>query len=284
MMMEADARRNLRPSPDYPRIEPINGDDLVLTIDVAYQAVLEDELRKAVEQYNGEGGLAIMVDPHTGEILALASAPSVNPNNLGSIEPEWARTRAVTDMFEPGSLFKIVTASAAYEYQLISPQRSFNAENGVYVVYQNGRRLHDVTDTHEYDVLTFQEGIEHSSNIVMAKAAELIGPERLYRQARDFGFGIPTGISLPGEIRGTLKKPQQWSGTSLRVMSYGYEVAATPLQIARHRSYSRSARSRRRWFANRWEPKYASVRLRPVSSARISRPGMAYRSRLIVQT
>src|SRR3989338_436063 len=81
-------------------------------------------------------------------------------------------------------------------------------------------------------MLTFQEAIEQSSNIVMAKASLIIGPERLYRQARNFGFGIPTGIDLPGEVRGRLKKPHEWSGTTLQTLSYGYEVAATPLQIA----------------------------------------------------
>ncbi|MBE0557106.1 MAG: penicillin-binding protein 2, partial [Proteobacteria bacterium] len=231
IIMQRDAHQNMWPSADYPRIEAVNGNDLVLTIDLTYQAVLEDELGKAVESNKAEGGLAILVEPHTGEILALAGSPSVNPNTMGSIQLAWARSRVVTDMFEPGSLFKIVTASAAYEYELISPQRSFNAEHGKYVVYQNGRRIQDVTDTHEHDALTFQEGIEQSSNIVMAKAAEIIGSERLYRQARDFGFGIPTGIEFPGEIRGRLKKPQQWSGTSLRTIAYGYEVAATPLQI-----------------------------------------------------
>jgi cell division protein FtsI (penicillin-binding protein 3) len=231
IIMQKDARSNMWPSADYPRIEPVNGDDLILTIDLAYQAVLEDELAKAVESNGAEGGLAILVEPHTGKILALASSPGINPNIVGSSQLEWARTRIVTDMFEPGSLFKIVTASAAFEHELISPNRIFDAEAGKYVVRQNGRLLQTVTDDHPHDRLTFQEGIEQSSNIVMAKAAELIGPERMYRQARDFGFGIPTGIELPGEIRGRLKKPQQWSGTSLRTMAYGYEVAATPLQI-----------------------------------------------------
>lgn len=231
IMMQKDAKQNTWPSADYPRIEPVNGNDLILTIDLTFQAVLEDELRKAVESNKADGGLAILVEPHTGEILALASSPSVDPNAMASVQLERARARAVTDMFEPGSIFKIVTASAAYEYELVSPQRTFDAEGGLYKVYQNKRFVQKVTDTHEHDVLTFQEGIEQSSNIVMAKAAEIIGPERLYRQARNFGFGIPTGIDLPGEVRGRLKKPQEWSGTSLRTMAYGYEVAATPLQI-----------------------------------------------------
>ena len=231
IMMQKDAYQNTWPSADYPRIEPVNGNDLILTIDLSFQAVLEDELRKAVQSNNADGGLAILVDPHTGEILALASSPSIDPNGTGSMQLEYARARAVTDMFEPGSIFKIVTASAAYEYELISPVRSFDAEQGSYRVYHNKRLIQNVTDTHKHDVLTFQQGIEQSSNIVMAKAAEIIGPERFYRQARNFGFGIPTGIDLPGEVRGRLKKPQAWSGTSLRTMAYGYEIAATPLQI-----------------------------------------------------
>ena len=231
IVMQKDANQYTWPSADYPRIEPVNGNDLILTIDLSFQAVLEDELRKAVDFNNADGGLAILVEPHTGEILALASTPSIDPNSTNSVQLEWARARAVTDMFEPGSIFKIVTASAAYEYELISPQRQFDAEQGLYRVVRNKRVIQTVTDTHEHDVLTFQEGIEQSSNIVMAKAAEIIGPERLYRQARNFGFGIPTGIDLPGEVRGRLKKPQEWSGTSLRTMAYGYEIAATPLQI-----------------------------------------------------
>jgi cell division protein FtsI/penicillin-binding protein 2 len=231
IIMQKDAFQNKWPSADYPRIEPVDGDDLVLTIDLAFQAVLRDELQKAVASNKADGGLAILVQPQTGEILAVASSPSIDANDLGSIELKWARNRVVTDMFEPGSIFKIVTASAAYEYQLISPERTFNAEKGLYRVYHKGRLIQRVRDEHEHDVLTFQEAIEQSSNIIMAKASEIIGPERLYRQARDFGFGIPTGIEIPGEVRGRLKKPQEWSGTSLRTMAYGYEVAVTPLQM-----------------------------------------------------
>jgi cell division protein FtsI (penicillin-binding protein 3) len=125
-----------------------------------------------------------------------------------------------------------VTAAAAYEHGLISPERKFNAEKGLYKVLLRGKMVRQIRDTHEYDMLTFQESIEVSSNIVMAKAVEFIGPERFYRQARDFGFGIPTGIELPGEVRGRLKKPNEWSGITMQTMAYGYEVAVTPLQIA----------------------------------------------------
>ena len=128
-------------------------------------------------------------------------------------------------------MFKIVTAGAAYEYGVVSPETRFNAEHGTWRVNLGGKAFRLIKDTHEHEVLSFQEAVEVSSNIVMAKIVRSIGAERFYRQARDFGFGIPTGIELPGEVRGKLKKPNEWSGTSLQTMSYGYEVAATPLQI-----------------------------------------------------
>jgi membrane peptidoglycan carboxypeptidase len=174
-----------------------------------------------------------MLNPKTGEILALANIPGINPNDLRSYDVNAARNRVVTDVFEPGSVFKVVTASAAYENGLVSPERKFFAENGTYYAPVSSRsKPQKISDTHPYGWITFQEAIELSSNIVMAKIGPTIGPERLYRQARNFGFGIPTGVDLPGEVRGRLKKPNEWSGTTLQTMAYGYEVAVTPLQIA----------------------------------------------------
>lgn len=232
VVMQRDGLGRARPSADYPRVEPVNGHHIRLTIDLSYQAILEEELRNGVIANKADGGLAVMLDPRTGEILALATAPSINPNAPGSIDHADARNRVVTDMFEPGSIFKIVTAAAAYEHDVISPDRPFNAENGLYKVILRGKVVRLIRDTHEHQTLTFQEGLEQSSNIVMAKAVDLIGSERFYRQARDFGFGIPTGVDMPGEVRGRLKKPHEWSGITMQTMAYGYEVAVTPLQIA----------------------------------------------------
>jgi cell division protein FtsI/penicillin-binding protein 2 len=232
VIMQRDGLGRARPSADYPRTEPINGQNVVLTLDLAYQSIAEDELRQGVEANKADAGLVIMLDPRTGEVLALAHYPPFNPNEPDRADISRAKNRAVSDIFEPGSIFKIITASAAYEYNLISPQQQFNAEGGTYRVPLPRGGVRFIKDTHEYTWLTFQEAIEVSSNIVMAKASTSIGAERMYRQARDFGFGILTGIDLPGEVRGRLKKPNEWSGTTLQTLSYGYEVAVTPLQIA----------------------------------------------------
>ncbi|HLE31814.1 MAG TPA: penicillin-binding transpeptidase domain-containing protein [Bacteroidota bacterium] len=232
MTMQRDGLGRTRPSADYPTIAPIDGHHVSLTIDLSYQAIVEEELKKGVTANKADGGLAVMLNPKTGEILALSTYPGVNPNEVSKYDVRTARNRIVTDMFEPGSVFKIVTASAAYEHNLIPPEKRFNAENGIYKVALRGGKFRTITDSHKHDVLTFQEAMEQSSNIVMAKAGNIIGPENLYRQARDFGFGIPTGVDLAGEVRGRLKKPHQWSGTTLQTLAYGYEVAVTPLQIA----------------------------------------------------
>jgi len=229
--MQRDGLGRTRPSADYPYVEPVDGHHVSLTIDLSYQAIVEEELKNGVISNSADAGLAVMMNPKTGEILALATYPGVNPNEFTRYDARSARNRVVTDMFEPGSVFKVVTASAAYEHELILPARKFNAENGVYKIPLRGGKFRTISDSHKHEFLTFQEAIEQSSNIVMAKASDIIGPENLYRQARDYGFGIPTGIDLPGEVRGRLKKPHQWSGTTLQTMSYGYEVAVTPLQI-----------------------------------------------------
>ena len=233
VIMQRDGLGRARPSVDYPRIEPRHGHNLVLTIDLTYQAIVEEELKRGVQRYKASAGLAIMLNPKTGEILALANIPGINPNDLGSYDINASRNRVVTDVFEPGSVFKVVTASAAYENGLVTPEKRFFAEHGTYLATVSSKaKPQKISDTHPYDWLTFQEAIELSSNIVMAKIAPTIGPERLYREARDFGFGIPTGVDLPGEARGRLKKPYEWSGNTLPTMAYGYEVSVTPLQIA----------------------------------------------------
>jgi cell division protein FtsI (penicillin-binding protein 3) len=233
VVMQRDGLGRARPSVDYPRIEPRDGNNIVLTIDLAYQSIVEEELKRGVALNKATAGLAVMLNPKTGEILALANFPGLNPNNLNSYDVNAARNRVVTDVFEPGSVFKVVTASAAYENGLVTPEKKFYAEHGKYNVATGSRgKPRTISDTHPYDWITFQEAIELSSNIVMAKVGPTIGPERLYVQARNFGFGIPSGVDLPGEVRGRLKKPSEWSGTTLQTMAYGYEVAVTPLQIA----------------------------------------------------
>lgn len=232
VVMQRDGRRQAHPSADYPRVEPVNGNNIVLTIDLALQAIAEDELRKGIERTGAESGLVVMMDPQTGEVLAVVNYPRLNPNVFSSAPDSAMKNRTITDMFEPGSVFKIVTASAALGAELVSPEEKFFAENGRWVVNLRGGKTRVIEDTHEYGVLTFREAMEVSSNIVMAKVSDRIGAEKFYTTARDFGFGIATGIELPGEVRGELKKPTQWSGATLHSLAFGYEVGVTPIQIA----------------------------------------------------
>ncbi len=231
IVMYRDGSQKIRPSLDYPRKDPVDGNDLILTIDLTYQSIVDEELRRGVEEQKADGGLVIMMNPKSGEILALSVYPRFNPNNLSSVTETNIRNRAITDIFEPGSVFKLVTAAAVYEHKIASPSDRFYAERGKMKVLVNGKEVRTITDSHPYEWLTFQEAIEVSSNIVCAKVAKQIGGERFYRMARDFGFGMLTGIDLPGEVRGILKRPEEWSAVSLQSLSYGYEVGVTPLQI-----------------------------------------------------
>ncbi len=232
VVMQRDGMGRKRPSADYPRQDPVHGHSIGLTIDVRYQSIVEDELKKGVDRTKAIAGLAIILNPSTGEVLAMSHYPSLNPYDVAQTNIQTLRARAVSDMYEPGSVFKIVTASAALENKLVEPTQMFFAEHGKYKVPLNGGKFRLITDTHENGNITFQQGMELSSNIVMAKVSDIIGAERLYTQARDFGFGMPTGIELSGEASGELKRPVEWSGATLNSIAYGYEIAATPLQIA----------------------------------------------------
>jgi cell division protein FtsI/penicillin-binding protein 2 len=233
VVLQRDGRGKPRPSVDYPRLDPTVGCSASLTLDIEYQTIAEEELTRGIERTGAESGLVIMLDPPTGEILAVAHAPSMDPANPSAFSQDVMRNRAISDMFEPGSVFKLVTASAALERGVVKPGQKLNAEQGRYTVYlANGNLRNIITDTHPHGIITFQQAMELSSNIVMAKVSDRIGSEQLYTTARNFGFGTETGVDLPGEINGDLKKPNQWSGTTLNTMAYGYEVGVTPLQIA----------------------------------------------------
>lgn len=229
VVFQRDGRGLARPSADYPRIEPVNGHSIVLSIDLKFQSIAEKELQKGVQQNNAERGIVIMMQPKTGEILAIGQYPTIDPNRFGKYDLQDQKLRAITDVFEPGSMFKVVTASAALEGHLVKPEQKFFAENGKYTVPGRPKLIED---THPHGWITFQEAMAYSSNIVMAKVSDILGSERLYKMARDYGFGIATNIEYPGEVKGSLKKPIEWSGTTLNSMAYGYEVGVTPLQIA----------------------------------------------------
>lgn len=210
-------------------VPPADGHDVTLTIDVVLQQIAEAALEAAYKKYHALGATIVVMDPQTGDILAMASRPTYDPNVFQRAEPAQRRMRAVTDMMEPGSIFKMVTACALLEERLIQPEERVYCEDGEYRV-PGGHIIHDV---HEYGWLTFREVIEFSSNIGTSKAAQRLGPERLYAYIRRFGFGTPTGIELRGEIGGMIRPVAQWSKLSPHIIPFGQEVAVTPLQMTR---------------------------------------------------
>ncbi len=231
VVFQRDGLGRARPSVDYPRVAPVNGHNITLTIDRDFQALSEKALEKGVEENHADRGIVIIMQPATGEVLSIGQYPPIDPNNFAKYDQQDQRLRAVTDVFEPGSVFKLVTASAALQERLITPEKQFFAENGKYIVAYAGGKSRPITDTHKHGMLTFQEGMEVSSNIVMAKASDIIGSERFYRMARAFGFGTKTHVDYPGEVPGALSNPTTWSALTLNSMAYGYEVQTTALQV-----------------------------------------------------
>ncbi len=204
------------------------GNDIVLTIDEVLQRLVEKELDKAMDTWRAAAASAIMIDPFTGEILALANRPAYDPNVGGSAAGFVKRNRAITDCYEPGSTFKIVIGAGSLEENLVKPGTLFDVSAGGIQV--GGKTIRDV---HKYGVLTFKEVIQKSSNVGSIMAGLKLGKENIYRYAKLFGIGEKTGIDLPGEVSGWIHRPEQWSGTSLGAIPIGQEVAVTPLQMLR---------------------------------------------------
>ncbi|MCC6866701.1 MAG: transpeptidase family protein [Ignavibacteria bacterium] len=215
VVMQKDGLGRKRPAVEYPREEPVDGNNVILTIDMNIQKIVEEELQAGVEANNSSGGKVIVMNVKTGEILAMHSI-----NLDGSSSDKIAE---ITDMYEPGSTFKIVTAAAALEENLYSKYDIINTYGGEYM---------NIKDSHKSSSLTFTQVIELSSNIGTNQIAGKLGKERFYKYARDFGFGITTGLDLPGEMKGKLKRPIEFSPVSLNYMSIGYEVLVTALQMA----------------------------------------------------
>lgn len=208
------------------QIDALEGLSIQLTIEADIQSIVEDELRLAVEKHRAAAATGIVMDVETGEILAMANYPAFNMNNRSNYRPEKARNRAITDAFEPGSTVKIVMAAAATEVLHREAKDIMDAHNGVYVVHRRTIRDHE-----KFERMTFREAMVHSSNIVAAKTAMALGGKNYYDYIRRFGFGEKTGIDLIGEVKGLLKKPEEWDKTTLPWMGYGYAFTATPLQM-----------------------------------------------------
>lgn len=208
-------------------VKPHKGYDLVLSIDEVVQYIIEQALKKAVKKWNAKGGSIIVMNPFTGEILGMANYPTFDPNKFSQFSPEKRRNRAVSDIIEPGSIFKIITASAVLEENLVRKNEKIYCENGAYKIHS-----HILNDYHPYGFLTFPKVIINSSNIGTVKLAQRLGKKELYHYIRLFGFGEPTGINLPGEATGILRKPEDWSKISIAAVPIGQEVGVTAIQLA----------------------------------------------------
>lgn len=207
-------------------IPPKDGYNVILTIDEVIQFIAERELERMCKDFHTKGASIVVMDPHTGQILALANRPAFDLSNTADASQDTRRNRAICDLFEPGSVFKIVTASAAIEENKVTETDRFFCENGSYRVAN-----HVLHDHRPHGWLTFREVIEQSSNIGTTKVAQRIGADLVYRYAKLFGFGEKLGIDLPGEISGMLKPPRAWSKTSIGAVPIGQEVGVTALQL-----------------------------------------------------
>ncbi|NQU46152.1 MAG: transpeptidase family protein [Chlorobium sp.] len=214
------------PAPDARQQAALKGKTVELTIDGDIQSVVEDELAKIVTKYNAAAATGIVMEVKTGEILAMANSPTFNLNNRSTWTGEKARNRSVTDIFEPGSTFKIVMAAAATDELGRKAEDRVFAENGALSIYNR-----TVTDHEPYGDISFREAIMYSSNVVAAKTAMEVGGKKFSEYIHRFGFGSKTGVGLIGELSGKVKPMKEWSGTTLPWMGYGYEVMTTPLQI-----------------------------------------------------
>ncbi len=209
---------------------PADGKDVVLTIDSVIQFITERALSRAIEKYRASGGSAIVMDPRDGSILAMASLPTFDPNRFGDFPPASWRNRNVQDMYEPGSTFKIVTASAGLEEGVVTPSQILDCGDGTFQIGNNF--IHEHGGNH-YGLISFEEVMMHSSNIGALQVGLALGPQRFYDYIRRFGFGKRTGIQLPGETAGLVRRTDKWSALSNAEMSIGQEVGVTPLQLAR---------------------------------------------------
>ncbi len=211
---------------------PKAGNDVILTIDEVIQHIADRELERAVAAARAKGGVCIVLDPGTGELLALWVAtahgrPAFNPNEPQQYKSgEW-RNRGVTDVFEPGSIFKVVLAAAALEEKGVHPLEKIDCSAG-------SIKLADrvISDAHRHGVLTFTDVIADSSNVGTIKVALLLGKKRFSKYITAFGFGQKTGVDIPGEIPGLLKDSRLWSGVSIGELAIGQEIGVTPIQVA----------------------------------------------------
>ncbi|MBI2213414.1 MAG: PASTA domain-containing protein [Acidobacteria bacterium] len=225
-----DARRGVYLVGGEGKNAPVDGVSVELTIDEVIQYIAETELRSALASSRAESGSVVVMDPTSGAILALASLPDFDPNRFRDFSKNAWRNRAIQDLYEPGSTFKIITGAAGLEEGRVTPSQVIDCEQGSIEI--SGTRIRE-HGGHQYGYLTFEDVMAHSSNVGSIKVGLAVGPEAFYRRVTSFGFGSKSGVDLPGEASGILRSPKKWSALSNAVLSIGQEIAVTPLQIAR---------------------------------------------------
>ncbi len=231
MLTALDARRHVMGSEER---DPKPGENLVLAIDANIQYMAEKALQENMDRVHALHGTIVVQDPHTGQILALANRPTFNPNNYRFDNPAQLEDWAVSDVYEPGSTFKLVVYSAALQQHIITPESMIPTLGGQINVM--GRIVHDdrdavIYESHYHNVLTASQALWQSSDVAAIELAERMGKDDFYHYIRDFGFGQRTGISLPGETRGLVKPPNRWQPTTIGSIPMGQEIGITPLQL-----------------------------------------------------
>jgi cell division protein FtsI (penicillin-binding protein 3) len=222
LVVDADARRRAFKSAGS---APRNGQTVVLTIDQTVQYLVERALTAAVEKAHAKSGAAVVLDPHTGEVLALANAPAFDPNEAAGTSAEARRDDALQNIYEPGSTFKVVAYTGALEEKLIKPDDRIECPGSISLP---GRVVHD----HARGMLTATEALAKSSNVAAIKLGLKLGNDRLYDYIRRFGFGSKTGVELPGETAGLVRPVSKWQPGSIGSVPIGQEVGVTPVQMA----------------------------------------------------
>lgn len=225
MQDAVDAKRKVLGSVET---EPLPGENLQLTVDEYIQHMAENALDHAMEKYKALNGTVVVQDAHTGQILALAIRPTFNPNDFRHATNGLLRNHAVSDIYEPGSTFKLVTYSAALDAKTITPDTIIDCQGSVITLF--GRTIHDDHGDH-FGRLTASEALWHSSNVGAIKVALGMGREKFYDYMRAYGFGARSGIELPAETRGILRPTQRWGATSIASLAIGQEVGVTPIQL-----------------------------------------------------
>lgn len=223
-----DAKAGMAVPPDLPSAAPVPGRDLHLTLDAAIQGIAERELVAGVERLRAKSGTVVVLEPESGAVLAMASHPTFDPNRFGAADGEAWRNRAVSDAYEPGSTFKMVTAAAALEQGLITPDERIDCEMGGITLA--GVRI---ADHKPFGTLAFREVIAKSSNVGTIKTALRVANRDFYATIRAFGFGRTTGIDLPGESPGLLMPVERWPALAKAYIAFGQGISVTPLQLTR---------------------------------------------------